>query len=262
MSDDIDSLLSYTFLRDNFNCKVKYFYDSNGENWTHKLYKQKGFDYKLYGKKAIAVDLALESYYAWDNHVVKFSKDDSYNKNSANLNAIDNICSYNYTEKWCVSTYITILSYYNVDIKNWSRNQLAVLCAIDGLYYPFKNNYSSKIDFKSIATEHLEQLDYEFLVDFIEDNLDYIEKIKEDLNLESKIKIVNNKFTTDIKLDELSEIFNTDISLPIGIFELKQTLHKQFKDYLPKNYLKENRCEGKEMKNFALVRKNKVVYSY
>lgn len=262
LSDDIDSLMSYIFLRDNFNCKVRYFYDSNGENFTHKLYKQKGFDYKLYGKKAIAVDLALESCKCWDNHVVKYATDDTYNKNSANLNVIDNICNYNYTEKWCVSTYITILAYYNVDIKSWTREQLAILCAIDGLYYPFKNNYSSKIDFKSIATEHLEQLDYEFLANFIEDNLDYIEKLKKDLNLDSKIKIVNGKFTTNIKLDKLSKIFNTDISLPKGLFELKQTLHKQFKNDLPKNYLKENNCEGKKMRNFALVKRYKVVYSY
>ena len=37
LSDDIDSLMSYIFLRDRFNCKVRYYYDVNAENWTHKL---------------------------------------------------------------------------------------------------------------------------------------------------------------------------------------------------------------------------------
>lgn len=257
MSDDIDSLMSYIFLKDNFKCKVRYFYDSNKPFYTHLLYKQKGFDYKLQDKKAIAVDLALESYYAWDNHVVKYSNDDTHNKNSANLNLIDNICNYNYLDKWCVSTYITILSYYNVDIKSWTREQLAILCAIDGLYYPFLSGR-----FKDIATEHLKQLEYGFLVEFIENNIKYIEQIKKDLNLDEKIKVKDGKLTTNIKLDKLSSIFNKDISLPTGTYELKQTLHKNFKNNLPKNYLKENKCEGKKMRNFALVKKNTVVYSY
>ena len=138
LSDDIDSLMSYIFLRDHFNCKVRYYYDVNGENWTHKLYKQKGYDYGFDTKKAIAVDLALEGYRCWDNHVIKVRDTDNTNKLSANLNVIDNIYLDNYTNKWCVSTYITILSYYNIDISKWNREQLAILCSIDGVYYPFR----------------------------------------------------------------------------------------------------------------------------
>ena len=105
LSDDIDSLMSYIFLRDRFNCKVRYYYDVNAENWTHKLYKQKGYDYGFDTKKAICVDLALEGYRCWDNHVIKVRDTDNTNKLSANLNVIDNIYLDNYTDKWCVSTY-------------------------------------------------------------------------------------------------------------------------------------------------------------
>lgn len=256
LSDDIDGLMSCIFLRDKFNCKIRYYYDSNGENWTHKLYKRKGFDYKLYGKKAIAVDLALENFRCFDNHVIKVRDTDDTNKLSANLNAIDNICLGNYTEKWCVSTYITLLSYYNVDISKWTREQLAILCATDGVYYPFKNTR-----FKDIASKHLKQLDYEFLIEFIENNIEYIEQIKEELNLDGKIKVVEGKLTTDIKLDKLSEIFNIDISLPKTTFELKQTLNKRYRDTMSKENVK-LLLENKKIRNFVLVNTRKIIYSY
>lgn len=257
MSDDIDSLMSCIFLRDKFNCNIRYYYDSNGENWTHKLYKRKGFDYKLYGKKAIAVDLALENFRCFDNHVIKVRDTDDINKNSANLNAIDNICLDNYIEKWCVSTYITLLSYYNVDISKWTREQLAILCATDGVYYPFKNT-----KFKDIASKHLKQLDYEFLIEFIENNIEYIEQIRKELNLDGKIKVVEGKLTTDIKLDKLSNIFNIDISLPTGTYQLKETLTKKIRQPMSKENIRKYLIEDKKIRNFVLVSTKTIIYSY
>ena len=257
LSDDIDSLMSYIFLRDRFNCKVRYYYDVNGENWTHRLYKQKGYDYGFDSKKAIAVDLALEGYRCWDNHVIKVRDTDNTNKLSANLNVIDNIYLDNYTNKWCVSTYITILSYYNIDISKWTRVQLAILCSIDGVYYPFRNER-----FKSIATKHLKDLGYEFLVDFIENNMKYIEEIKDKLNLDEKIKIQDGKLTTNIKLKELSEIFKTDISLPTCTFQLRSTLTKRFTDVKSKENVEKYLIGDKKLRNFVLVNKKKIIFSY
>lgn len=263
LSDDIDSLMCYIFLRDNFDYQIRYFYDVNGENYTHKIYKQENYKYNKNIENVIAIDLALEGCKCWDNHIVKVNKNDTYNKNSANLNAIDNICNSNYTDKWCVSTYITMLSYYNVDIKNWTRDQLAILCSIDGLYYPFLKNYSSRIDFRSIARKHLKQLEYEFLEEFIDNNLDYILKIKKDLKLDSKIKInKNGYFETDLDLKKLSEIFKTDISLTKDKCELTQVLHKQFIRNKDKQYIKDTYCKNKKMRNFALVKKDCAVFSY
>ncbi|MCH1962687.1 hypothetical protein MCG45_07330 [Clostridium perfringens] len=259
LSDDIDSLMSCIFLRDKFNCKVRYFYDSNSnkKEFTHLMYKQKGFDYKLQDRKAIAVDLALEGVRCFDNHVIKVRGTDKTNKLSANLNAIDNIYLDNYTEKWCVSTYITILSYYDIDISKWTREQLAILCAIDGVYYPFKNTR-----FKPIASKHLKQLDYEFLIKFIENNIDYIEQIKKELNLDEKIKVVEGKLTTDIKLDKLSEIFNIDISLPNATYQLKETLTKKIRQPASKENIRKYLIENKKLRNFVLVSKKTIIYSY
>lgn len=257
MSDDIDSLMSCIFLRDKFNCKVRYFYDTNRGEFTHLMYKRKGFDYGLQDRKAIAVDLALENFRCFDNHVIKVRDTDNTNKLSANLNAIDNIYLDNYTDKWCISTYITLLSYYNVDISKWTREQLAILCAIDGVYYPFKNTR-----FKPIASKHLKQLDYEFLIEFIEDNIDYIEQIKKDINLDGKIKVVDGKLTTDINLDKLSEIFNIDISLPTGTYQLKQTLTKKIKQPLEKENVRKYLIDDKKLRNFVLVSTKTIIYSY
>lgn len=257
LSDDIDSLMSYIFLRDHFNCKVRYYYDVNGENWTHKLYKQKGYDYGFDTKKAIAVDLALEGYRCWDNHVIKVRDTDNTNKLSANLNVIDNIYLDNYTNKWCVSTYITILSYYNIDISKWNREQLAILCSIDGVYYPFRSER-----FKTIAAKHLKDLGYEFLIEFIENNIEYIEQIKKELNLDGKIKVKDGKLTTDIKLDKLSDIFNTDISLPNYTFQLRSTLTKRRTDVKSKENVKKYLIEDKNLRNFVLVSTSKIIYSY
>ena len=257
LSDDIDSLMSYIFLRDHFNCKVRYYYDVNGENWTHKLYKQKGYDYGFDTKKAIAVDLALEGYRCWDNHVIKVRDTDNTNKLSANLNVIDNIYLDNYTNKWCVSTYITILSYYNIDISKWNREQLAILCSIDGVYYPFRSER-----FKTIAAKHLKDLGYEFLIEFIENNIEYIEQIKKELNLDGKIKVKDGKLTTDIKLDKLSDIFNTDISLPNYTFQLRSTLTKRRTDVKSKENVKKYLIEDKKLRNFVLVSTSKIIYSY
>ncbi|XZI99837.1 hypothetical protein ACSXEC_04810 [Clostridium perfringens] len=257
LSDDIDSLMSYIFLRDHFNCKVRYYYDVNGENWTHKLYKQKGYDYGFDTKKAIAVDLALEGYRCWDNHVIKVRDTDNTNKLSANLNVIDNIYLDNYTNKWCVSTYITILSYYNIDISKWNREQLAILCSIDGVYYPFRSER-----FKTIAAKHLKDLGYEFLIEFIENNIEYIEQIKKELNLDGKIKVKDGKLTTDIKLDKLSDIFNTDISLPNYTFQLRSTLTKRRTDVKSKENVEKYLIGDKKLRNFVLVSTSKIIYSY
>lgn len=257
LSDDIDSLMSYIFLRDRFNCKVRYYYDVNGENWTHKLYKQKGYDYGFDTKKAICVDLALEGYRCWDNHVIKVRDTDNTNKLSANLNVIDNIYLDNYTDKWCVSTYITILSYYNIDISKWNREQLAILCSIDGVYYPFRSER-----FKPIAAKHLKDLGYEFLIEFIENNIEYIEQIKKEFNLDGKIKVKDGKLTTDIKLDKLSDIFNTDISLPNYTFQLRSTLTKRRTDVKSKENVEKYLIGDKKLRNFVLVSTSKIIYSY
>ena len=115
---------------------------------------------------------------------------------------------------------------------------------------------------KTIAAKHLKDLGYEFLIEFIENNIEYIEQIKKELNLDGKIKVKDGKLTTDIKLDKLSDIFNTDISLPNYTFQLRSTLTKRRTDVKSKENVEKYLIGDKKLRNFVLVSTSKIIYSY
>lgn len=258
MSDDIDSLMCAVVQEKVFNNKVKYFFfsDSQSRN-TQKCYKVK--DHKTIYERMLGLDIALEGKWrTWDNHVVKVSQDDIVNKNSANLNIALDIYRNNYTKKACVSSFITMLSYYDIDISSWSKEQLLILCAIDGLYYPFQNTY-----FEKQATENLKILGYEFLVGFIKENISEIKKIKDKLRLDGKIWVnKEGKLETNIKLDQLSQIFGFEIKLSDEIFIETKTLTKNFDRITKETLVEKLKRENKALFNLALVKKDFYVYSY
>ena len=258
MSDDIDSLMCAVVQEKVFNNKVKYFFfsDSQSKN-TQKCYKVK--DHKTIYERMLGLDIALEGKWrTWDNHVVKVSQDDIVNKNSANLNIALDIYRNNYTKKACVSSFITMLSYYDIDISSWSKEQLLILSAIDGLYYPFQNTY-----FEKQATENLKILGYEFLVGFIKENISEIKKIKDKLRLDGKIWVnKEGKLETNIKLDQLSQIFGFEIKLSDEIFIETKTLTKNFDRITKETLVEKLKRENKALFNLALVKKDFYVYSY
>lgn len=258
MSDDIDSLMCAVVQEKVFNNKVKYFFfsDSQSRN-TQKCYKVK--DHKTIYERMLGLDIALEGKWrCWDNHVVKVSQDDIVNKNSANLNIALDIYRNNYTKKACVSSFITMLSYYDIDISSWSKEQLLILSAIDGLYYPFQNTY-----FEKQATENLKILGYEFLVGFIKENISEIKKIKDKLRLDGKIWVnKEGKLETNIKLDQLSQIFGFEIKLSDEIFIETKTLTKNFDRITKETLVEKLKRENKALFNLALVKKDFYVYSY
>lgn len=260
MSDDIDSLMCYTFQNWYFNRQVKFFFDANGQGFTQKLYKATDVE-SVGNDNVIGLDIALEGdIKTWDNHIVKIKRADTTNSNSANLNLALDVCQINYTDKACVSTFITMLSYYDIDISKWSKEQLAVLCAIDGLYYPFKTGSN----FIYTGRKNLKILGYEFLEDFIKENMKLILDLKNKLNLDAKIKVgADGKLTTAIDLDSLSEIFEDIfwyISLPNDTFTEKSILEKKYVQNI--NYSKNELIERYNIFNFALCYKNKGVISY
>lgn len=265
MSDDLDSLMCYLLQKKMFNREVSHFFFANGKKPTQILYKANNSKYDF--KQIIALDCAFEmNMKCWDNHIVKIKNTDSTNENSANLNRILNIKRNNTLDKACISSFITMLSYYEVDISNWTKDQLAVLCSIDGLYCPIQNYKSyPTVDLRKIHRKNLIHLDYEFLADFIEENLEYILKLKEDLGLEKKIYVnKDGKLETDIKINQLSEMFKgvfQKVELPQKEFIEKREMKKELitvGDYSTK----ENIIEKGNVFNFALVLKNHCVVSY
>ena len=257
MSDDVDSLMCAVVQEKVFKNKVKYFfYADNKSRNTQKCYKVKGYKKE---KEILGLDIALEgNYKCWDNHVVKVASSDTVNKNSANLNIALDISRSNYTKKACISSFITMLSYYDVDISNWRKEKLLVLCSIDGLYYPLENPY-----FESQGTKNLEVLGYSFLVDFIKENISDIKKIKDKLNLDGKIWVnKQGKLETNIDLDGLSQIFGFQIKLSDEIFIETKTLTKKFDRMAKETLIEKLKRENKALFNLALVKKDFYVYSY
>lgn len=253
LSDDIDSLMCYIFQKENFNREVKYFIDVNYQKATvyktgiQRLYGVKGYSQKK-AENIMGLDIAMDSVVkTWDNHIAKIKADDKVNPNSANINIAQNIHKGNYTKKYIVSSFITMLSYYDVDIKNWSIDKLGVLCAIDGLYCPFVGN------FKVQGRKNLADLGYEFLADFIMENLDIIQDLDKELNLKyGKIKVnADGQLETNINLEKLSKIFGKEISLPTEKFESRF----DFKNRIIKIGSNDNKntiANGGTLFNFAL----------
>ena len=260
LGDDIDSLMCYFYQYFFMGRTVNYFIDWNYSQGQQKFYRA---GKKVNGALGLDMNIEMGNTKCWDNHIVKFSNADTYNTNIANINIAKNVRNFNYTEKACVSSFITMLSYYNVDITKWTREQLLILCYIDGLYYPFTEGRSN---FKPTAIKNLELLEYEFLVPFLEKELkknkNIFVEMERQYKLKSKILVENGFLKTDIDLQGLSKIFNCKLELPTVELKPFKTMYKG-KDVISKNQLKEklkdaNRC----LFNFALTYKNSYVYSY
>ena len=140
LGDDIDSLLSAIFLKSiNPNYEINCFYDfsnlyqiesNNLESigsdidWSHSI-----------GKRC------------WSNHVTKINPNSSINPEAANLNIINGISRENYFRKYCGSTLLQIISYYDIDISKFSEEaKMALLCidvSFKGYYSGFQNDNES-----------------------------------------------------------------------------------------------------------------------
>lgn len=255
ITDDLDALMCYNYQNRNFKRECEFFY-------THKYNKDKLHKQAIYRRKditdtidinnLIALDCALDvDIKAWDNHVVMCDSYDNYNHSSANLNIVKGICRDNYYKKAIVSSYITMLSYYGEYLECWTKDQLAILVYVDGLYGSFKED---KGYFRKNAIDNLKLLDCEFLVGFIEHNMDYIEYLANKLNLHCSIYMgKDNKLHTNIDLDGLSKIFGYQITLPNCEFELVEILEK--------NTIKADVYKPSNTFNFVMLGKNKAIYS-
>ncbi|UZP02339.1 hypothetical protein JW813_11490 [Clostridium botulinum] len=261
LSDDIDSFMCYILQKELFNREIRSFIDVNYKRLNKKSFGEQAL-YSL--DKTIGLDIALEkNIKCWDNHVTRYSNNDKYNLNSANINTVFNIGYQNYTDKFVISSFITMLSYYDVDISKWNKEQLAILCAIDGVYVPFCNSR-----FKNQGRKNLQVLDYEFLANFIEENLEYIIKIENQYNLKhGKIWIDNNGyFNTNIDLLGLQlafiGVFKTCFSLPNKQFKRIKSYKSAYIDFRNDKYTKDVLNASNRMMNFTLIFKNKGVVSY
>lgn len=269
MSDDIDALMCYMFQKVKFGRECEYFIDMssdrayewrNGQrhNGVQTLYATNEATGK--GKDLLALDVSINRQNkSWDNHIVQLSENEiNYNKLSANVNVAMNINKKNYTNKACISTFITLLSYYDSPIHEYDKDQLALICAIDSTYYPFNTS------FESTASKNLKMLGFEFLIPFIKENRSYIEEIDKKYLKDKHIWVSQDGYLkTNLNLDAISDLFNYPIELPTKQFskcgEFKSQIFNanSFKD---KAAMEE--FYGKKIFNIALTYKNSGIVSF
>lgn len=240
IGDDIDSLMTVMLLQKIFGLEIIYFYD------FRNFYRIKETN-----KIPIGCDMDWARGYCWGNHVTKLNKDDTYNKKCANMNIVQNISRENYTEKYAMSTILTVWSYYDIPLPA-SREAQEILLSIDTA---FKGHYSDI--FQNTHNKYLHILEFDSLMNILnKHNQNYFYNIIKKYNLAEKIKINNDGYLgTNINLAELQGFFDFDLQLPNKKFHL-------YKEYKTKRgYLKSNKKYSfsnvrDKIISFALTKKN------
>ena len=257
LTDDIDSLMSCIVLNLLKGYEIRYFYDCSYKETSQAIYTDVNINTNVNVNEIVGVDFALEGFKTWDNHVTRITSNDPYNELSANLN--NYITRNSYYSKYLVSTFFTICWYYGIDFTKWSNEQLLILCAVDGMYHPFKEENKR---YKPIARKHFKELNVEFLSDFIQCNIKDIIDIENDLHLKDKI-IVNDEgyLTTNIDLWWISKIFNISVELPTSQFKTSGVYNKYYYN-LDNNTSKISLQRDKTLLNFVLTGKNKLIMSF
>lgn len=252
LSDDLDSLFSCIILKEIFpQLNIDGFY--NFEN----IYIRENI--KL--KKLFGVDIDLCKGRCWGNHVTLLSKNDSVNKDSANINNILGISKENYYNKFCGSTLLQIISYYNYDISNLSDEAKMILLAIDSTFlgYYFKD-FSGILEDGYYCKKYLKLLELDCLLEILEKyKKSDFENLNRKYGLKKKIYInEKGKLTTNIDLIGLEKLFNLPFSLPKDNFQCARNYHCYKTNITYKNN-KENVCSN--MFSCALTYKDSIIYS-
>ncbi len=269
MSDDIDALMCYTMQNRKFKRECEYFIDMssdrayqwrNGQRHNGEQFLYSTTDATMQTDDMLALDVSINrNTKSWDNHIVQLSENETnYNNLSANMNIAMNINKSNYTDKFCISSFITMLSYYETDISKWDKDQLALLCAIDSTYYPFGTN------FEATASKNLKMLGFDFLIPFIKENRSYIEQIDKKYLKDKHIWVGDDGYLkTNLDLKKISELFNLPIELPkkqftqCGSFKSRIFNAKSFRD---KNEIET--MYDKKIFNIALTYRDSGIVSF
>jgi hypothetical protein len=213
LTDDIDSLLSCIYLNQIKGYDINYFYSFN------KIYKTD----QANPRDVIAVDadFTKNKIKCWGNHVTMINPHDIYNSNCANLNVIDKINRQNYFNKYCGSTVLQIMSYYDISLPD-SELAKMILLAIDSTFAGYYSRYEND----NIANKYylVEVLQFPELFDLLTKHTraDFIRLI-EDYSLNQKIMATNGSLTTSIDLKGLEDVFLMPIRLPEQEFHLAKS---------------------------------------
>lgn len=206
LTNDLDSLLGCYLLNKYFGCEIKSFYDFNSIYFAKDTEK----------KNFIGVDLDTIKGKTIGNHMVWYKNEDSINLN--------NHINVKYYKKYPFNTVMLILSLYDIDITQWTDEQLKVLLSIDSAYTGY---YADSQHFVDVYTDWLDKLDFRFLEDRILKDMTpakFSREVKAKYYTNFTIRINKDGYLeTDIDLDSLSKLFNDIIELPKDKFFLERS---------------------------------------
>lgn len=249
LTDDLDSLLSVAYLMQiNPLYKINLFYTFSN------LYGIKGTEHI---KNSIGVDLDLLRGKCWGNHVVKANSNIELPL-SANINNVNNITMQNYTSKYCGSTVLEIISYYNIDISHLSLLAKKLLLCIDSTFMSYGFN-------KRLCKKYLvEQMELEELYSILDTTpQSEFYDLKKDYKLNGKIYIKNNTIETDLNLSELSGLFGVDLTFLTGL-KTDITPSMSLTNNVMYNVSKDNTYTNKDLNSvfsMAITNKSTIKYS-
>ncbi|WP_394175601.1 hypothetical protein [Guptibacillus hwajinpoensis] len=194
--------------------------------------------------------MALTKGRCWDNHVTLQNGQSQPNNRSANINSIFKIHRGNYTDKYCMSTLLTVYSYYGLPLPKSDIGKMLLLC-VDSGYLGHYNDF-----FKSVHNSYIEQLELNPLLDVLNKygKKDF-EDLKKRYKTDGKIKLNRNRILeTDINLVEMQGFFDVELSLP------KQKFYGHTKMKRNSGYIDQTKPVG-EVFSFALTGKNYASYT-
>ncbi|MEY9866622.1 hypothetical protein ABIE66_002001 [Peribacillus sp. B2I2] len=207
MSDDIDSLVGATILKQVKGWEVEHFYD------FHNLYSTNKND----KRKAVGVDIALVNGKTYDNHVTMLSSTSQPNMMSANPNVIEKVSRDNYTSKFAMSTALLLYALYDIPLPSTEDGKL-MLMSIDSSYLGFYKG------FKKVQCDWLEKMGMEEMIHLQERHglMDFVEVKRRFVSSDKIIMNEDGVLETTMQLEGISNLLELDIQLPTKEFEIRK----------------------------------------
>lgn len=216
VGDDLDSLSSACLLKQFKGWDINWFYD------FHCIYVA---DETIDKENRVGVDMCLQyDEKIIDNHVSKLSPDDRVNPNSINLNDLFGVSRENYTDKYAMSTLLTVWSLLGLPLPE-SKEGKKILLSIDS---SFKGHFNSA--YKETHNEYLRKLGFEELIDFLDNETSFNEldvEIRKRYRLSDKITMKKGRLFTTIDLKGIGRFLEIELELPKKEFKLSYKLNRK-----------------------------------
>lgn len=215
LSNDIDSLLTCSILKEEKEWDIGYFFDFKN------TYRRDG---NVSNNKVWCDIAVVRTEKAFDNHVSRYDSSDIYNKLMINPNLLDGITAdENYNKKYAGSTALMVWSLYKWPLPRSEKGKMILLC-IDGMYKGFYKGYRKPqwhylvemFGFKTLYGLYMRHAKEEF------------DALIDEYNLFGKIWVdKDGKMNTDIDINGVNRLLGYPaplIELPSGNFSLKRKL--------------------------------------